>query len=330
MSHLISSITELQEFVRVGNGLAYSSILPSINEVESGELQYYLGTGLLNRLIQVRASQVFEPSEEQLSKYAAMALACLAVYKAGPEIEVNFSENGILRQESANEKSAFGGQVKRFRDAVGTRGYKALDSLVVFLEKNEDDFPLWLDSDYYQDRSSLLIRSVREFQEAGENIKGSAITFQALKPIMKQIQETRIQMALPDGMYQSILADVSAAANAYLLKNYIRPAIAKFTIQEALTTLPVEIDHEGVYINQIDQGDGRTITQAPIHLLEKKSWNLRGLGDYYISRMKEYLNQHASSAIYPLWFGSDHYSETLRAQILRDTLISDDRKIYRV
>lgn len=330
MSHLINTISELQEFVRVGNGLDYKTLLPAINDVESGEIEYYLGADLLEQLIQSRSSQVFGVNEEKLSKEAAMAVGCLAVYKAGPEIEVIISENGILRQESNNEKSAYGGQVKRFRDTVGGRGYKAMDRMVAWLEKNEANFPLWVDSDYYQDRSTLLIRSVSEFEAAGENIKSSALTFQSLKPIMKEIQESRIAMILPEGMYQDVFDNQDEPDNLFLLKNYIRPAIAKLTIEEALTTLPVELDHEGVHINQIvAQGDARTLTSAPIHLIEKKTWSLRGRADYYLSRMKEHLNTQASTNKYPLWFGSDNYAETIKARIIRESLQDEDRKIYR-
>lgn len=330
MSHLINTISELQEFVRVANGLDYKSLLPAINEVESGEMEYYLGTELLEQLIQSRSSGVFGANEEKLSKHAAMAVGCLAVYKAGPEIEVSISENGIFRQESNNEKSAFGGQVKRLRDTVGARGYKALDKMIAWLEKNEADFSLWLDSEYYQDRSTLLIRSVSEFEAAGENIKSSALTFQSLKPIMKEIQESRIAMILPEGMYQDVFDNQNEPDNIFLLRNYIRPAIAKLTIEEALSALPVELDHEGVHINQIaTQGDARTLTSAPIHLIEKKTWSLRGRGEHYLSNMKEYLNTQASTTKYPLWFGSDRYRKTLKAQIEEESIHPSERKIYR-
>ncbi len=332
MANLINSIFQIKEFINVGAGLSIETIRPALNEVEMQELTFYLGTDLLTEMIaQVNSDpQNMTARIYRIRGYVLAACANLAIYKGGPEIEVLINDNGILRQETANEKTAFGGQVKRVLDMAADRGYKSIDSFLRILETNVADYPEWLTSEYYAGRQGLMIRSAQEFEAAGENIKGSALTFQSMRHIIRDIQAQRIAMAINEEMYQDLLDNPTTEPNKLLLEKYIRPALAKLTIEEALKALPVNLDHESVTINQIAlQGDARTKTNAPIHLLEKKAWGLRGRGEFYINMMKEFLNQNASLTAYPLWFNSDNFSITLKARIERDSLPDHERKIYR-
>lgn len=334
MANLVKTIAEVQEYIRVGNGLDIKTLLPSLNEVEMQELTFYLGTDLLAEIVAAKDANTYTPRLAKITPYVLAAHACLAVYKAGPEIEVLVSDNGIMRTETTTEKSAWGGQVKRFRDVAADRGFKAVDAFLLILETYEQDYPEWLESQYYAIKDGLMIRSSVEFEAAGEGIQGSSLTFQALRPIMMDIQEQTISASLPDLLYSEIISQLKAdnlsESNKTLLNKYLRPAIAKLTIEEAITKLPVEVSNAGVSVNQIElAGDSRTSKSADISLMEKKAWGLRGRGGFYLSNMKEYLNQNASASVYPLWFASDNYSKTLKARIAEESLTPTERKIYR-
>jgi len=334
MAHLISNILNVQQYIRVNNGLTYESLLPAINEVEMGDLRYYLGQELLNLIIAENIAGLFTGSNELIAPHVVAACACLAVYHSTEEIEVQVSDSGITRQETNAEKSAFGGQVKRFKDKAGSRGYKAVDNFLALLEDDPEAFPTWSDSQYFADKAGLIIHSAAQFENAGESVRGSSLTFRALIPIMKDIQAQRLSGAFPDGMFQDILDDMSSetpnADYSYILKNYLRPALAKLTIKESLTSLPVNIDHEGIFIDQVAlQGDARTKTSAPISLIEKKAWSVLGSGEFYLSNMKEYINGSASNSKFQTWFDSDFYEETWNDQIKRDSILPEDRRIYR-
>jgi hypothetical protein len=334
MAQLVKTISEVQEYIRVGNGLDIKTLLPSLNEVEMQDLTFYLGTDLLAEIIAAKNANTYTTRLAKIAPYVIAAHACLAVYKAGPEIEVLVSDSGIMRTETSTEKSAWGGQVKRFRDVAADRGFKAVDAFLLILETYEQDYPEWLGSQYYGIKDGLMIRSAVEFEAAGEGIQGSSLTFQALRPIMMDIQEHTISGSLPDLMYSEIMAQLKAdnlsAANKTLLNKYIRPAIAKLTIEQAITSLPVEVSHSGVSVNQIElASDSRTSKQADISLMEKKAWALRGRGGLYLSEMREFLNTNASLGSYPLWFGSQYYSKTLAARIAEESLPFHERKIFR-
>lgn len=334
MAQLVKSISEVQEYIRVGNGLDIKTLLPSLNEVEMQELTFYLGADLLAEIIAAKNANSYTPRLAKIAPYVIAAHACLAVWKAGPEIEVLVSDSGIMRTETNTEKSAWGGQVKRFRDVAADRGFKAIDSFLLILENYEQDYPEWLASAYYATKDGLLIRSAAEFEAAGEGIQGSSLTFQALRPIMMDIQEQSLRFALPDELWQEMLDQLAdddlSEDNKRLLNKYLRPALAKLTIEEAITKLPIHVSNAGVSVDQLElAGDARTSKLADISLMEKKAWSLRGRGGLYLSQMTEYLNTVASATIYPLWFASYKYNKTLKARIEEESLPPHERKIYR-
>ncbi len=334
MPRLVTTIAEVQEYIRVGNGLDIKTITPSLNEVELQELTFYLGTDLLNEIITQKDAASYTSRIEKIAPYVISAHACLAVWKGGPEIEVQVSDNGINRIESDTEKAAYGGQVKRFRDVAADRGFSSIDSFLAILEKYEQDYPEWLESDYYAQKKGLFIRSAVEFESAGESIQGSALTYQALRPTIKDIQEITIKSALPETYFNELLTqldeDSLTADNALILDQYIRPAVAKLTLLDGLSTLPVEISSHGVRVNQLElAGDSRTSKMADLASIEKKAYSLRGRGEYYLNQMKEYLNENASATKYSIWFNSDHYSKTLKAQIEEESIEPSERRIFR-
>ncbi len=334
MAQLVKTIAEVQEYIRVGNGLDIKTLLPALNEVEMQDLVFYLGNDLLAEIIAQKNINTYSPRIAKIAPYVIAAHACLAVWKAGPEIEILVSDNGMLRQETTTEKTAFGGQVKRFRDVAADRGFKAVDQFLAILEKYTQDYPEWLESGYYEQKKGLLIRSAMEFEAAGESLNGSALTFQSLRTIIRDIQEQTIKQVLPDAFFQEILTgldeDDLSEDNKFILNNYLAPAIAKLALEEALTTLPVEISHSGVNVNQLELvSDARTSKTPPLALIEKKAWGLRGRGQFYLSNMKEYLNTHATSTRFPLWFQSEYFNKTLKAQIQEESLLPTERRVYR-
>lgn len=332
MDNLIVTISEVQAYVRVGNGLSIATLTPAINEVHLQEMTYYLGSTLLDLIVAGKASPT--PRIAAILSYCMMAEAALAVYKAGPEIEILVSDTGINRQETDSEKTAYGGQIARFRQVAADRAFAAIDSFLRILETNAVEYPEWTSSQYFQEKKGLFLRSAIEFEAAGESIKRSSLTFQALRPIIRNVQELTIKEAMPAEMYDELLTQVDGGTlspdNKLIFNYYLAPAIAKLTIEEALTTLPVEVGHDGVHINQLElAGDARTSKMADIAMLEKKTWAVRGSGFAYLAKMKDHLNTVARADKYPLWFNSEFYSKSIKAQIEEESIIPSERKIYR-
>src|SRR5690606_37625695 len=99
MPKVIENLSEVQKHVRVGNGLDFKTLIPALNEVEMQDLTFYLGKDLLAEIIAQKQSmpQVYTDRIDLIAEHVTVAAVCLAVYKAGPEIEVLVNESGIMR-----------------------------------------------------------------------------------------------------------------------------------------------------------------------------------------------------------------------------------------
>jgi hypothetical protein len=341
MAKLITTLDEIQQFVKVSNGLSLQSLEPALNEVETDVLEHYLGADLLAEIVaQYDAVKANPDTASYTPRIAAIfpavqrALASLGVYQATNEIEVQVNENGILRNENDREKTAFGGQIARFKETIANRGWASIDRMLQVLEEREIDYPEWLNAAYYIEKETILFPNASEFHKY-ENIKRSPLTFRAFFSYLRDLQEMRIGQALPVAMYQELReqyeADQLSADNKYILQQYIRPALAKFCMYQALQELPVEVDHEGVTVKQLELSgaDSRTRTVATNQFIERKMGQLEGKGSFYMYKLSEYLNEQASSIKYPLWFNSDFYDEPLSKKIADNSLTNDQRNIFR-
>jgi hypothetical protein len=328
MATLITTISELQEYVKVNNGLNIQTVTPGLNEVELQTLVFYLGTPLLDIIKAEHVSQIFTARITAIYPYVRQALANLGVYKATHEIEVQIDDNGILRTETTSQKTAFGGQVARYRETIGNRGYEAIDMVLSIISANEATYPEWNSSAYYAIKNGLLFTSAKDFSQY-ENIKDSALTFQALAGYIKSSLDN-LEGSLPTAIYTNIRSAAPTAENLVLINNYIKVYLSKQAIYQALIELPVVVDHLGVTVNQLQlNNDARTRNSAPNMFIERKMNGLKNDAQAALSRMSEFLNVSATDSVYAYWFGSEFYDEPWATKVANNSLTDEERKIYR-
>jgi hypothetical protein len=326
---IVSTIATISKYIRVSTNLHMSNVEPAINEVEMQDLTFYLGADLVDEVAANIESETPTPRIVPLIPYIEQFISCLALYKAAPEIEVFITDNGILRREGSEDKTAFGGQVERFKELAGNRAYGALENALRILHADSQDYPEWEDSEYRKQSSDLLIKNAADFNYF-ENIKNSPLTYMALLSIMREVQEVQIKNSLPESIFEKLFTEPETPSISKILNEFVKPAIAKLTIADALISLPVDVDHMGVRVNQlglISTGDNRTKSTAPNLFIEKKLYVIKGMGKMYLYKMADFLNTNATD--YPEWVQSDFFEEPLKARFEKNKLLPEERKIYR-
>lgn len=328
MATLITTIAQLKQYVKVNEGTNIITVTPGLNEVELQTLVFYLGNDLLQIIKDEHVAQTFTARITAIYPYVLQALANLGVYNAVAEIEVQVSDNGINRVESGTEKTAFGGQVVRYKETLGNRGWAAIDDLLGILSANEVDYPEWNTSAYYAIKDGLIFTSAKDFSQY-ENINNSALTFQALAGYIKSAIGS-LEDSLPAAMYDNIVSAAPTAENVVIRDKYIKPYLAKITLYSALIELPVNIDHQGVTVNQVElNADSRTKKTASNMFIERKMSSLKSEAASALGRMAEFLNSNASDSAYTDWFESEYFDEPFAAKVAANQIDESERKIYR-
>lgn len=332
MAKLVKTLQEIQKYANVNDGLDLEAVDPSMTILEEDDLAYFIGDDLVGELEASYGTDLdsMNPRIKAIFPLVQRFVVCVGLYNAITEIEVQISGDGITRKESNDTKSAFGGQVVRLKETFGNRGYSALDKVLNLLEKYEQDYPEWQTSDYYADKSGLIIKSVSDFHQIGK----SPLSFMKLWPLIRDVQRIQISEAMPKEFFQLITDEIDSDSlsedNKILVNDYLKPAIASFTTEQALIELPVQVDSSGnISMPYLDSGDGRKRSVANEAMITRKLMNVRGKGHYYLEKMKEFLNSNSSAGRFALWFGSENYSKPLSEIISENSMDSSERKIYR-
>lgn len=257
---LFKTIDELRDFVGGGANLSVDVALLAPVSVDAAErfIVPFLGSEEFALLLEEYQADALRPEREALLPHVQRALANLTIYEASKVWTVQFSNAGILRSESDGNgmKTAFRYQESEFRAAHLAAGLEALETLLLFLEKNRADYQLWADSDEGLRHRSLFLNTARDFRNHYD-FGIDAQHFQTLRPIIREAQKA-MEFWLPKALF----ADWQAKLLAGTFGQTITPTAnaektAKLFLQGALANLAVSL---AVRRQMVQLARGRVLT----------------------------------------------------------------------
>ncbi len=311
---LFKTIDELRKYVAISLASDFSVISPFIAYCELRYIIPLIGKEQYDELNEAYNAEEPELSDEQtalLEKLQA-ALANLSYLESYDELQLQISDNGIRIISDGTYKQAFQWQITNLKSSNIRRGFAYMDEVLAYLEANKDTFTLWADSDAYTQSKQFLINTTDDFNSY-VNISASRKTFMALWPLMKKVElffiVTRIGKDLYDEIKAEILEDNVSDDNKILL-DYLKPAIAHFTVARAVIELPMEITSTGFFIDSIKAGSDSYLERTPgdVKLLSEKKSLLEQDAEGYMRQLITYLDANASEDKYAAYFDSTYYT----------------------
>jgi hypothetical protein len=106
---------------------------------------------------------------------------------------------------------------------------------------------------------------------------------------------------------EAVQAETETEEHKKLLATFIRPALAKLVIADACSSLAVEINGQGILVNQLKQ-EGKEQLTASQTLINSKRVFAERKGKYYLNKLREFLNENASGSAYATYFTSANYT----------------------
>lgn len=286
-------IDTLQKSLAVNCSFSVESIEPSI---ELAALQYitpYIGDALYNDLITATAGTALTASNR-----VRRALANFAAYLHKDQGAVQWSDAGILRREGENYKSAYKYQEQNLQKSLHRQGWLWMELLLIYLENNEVDFPLWSQEGKAKNRA-LLINTATRFQEF-VRISGGRELYEYLRPIIKDVECFAISPCIGSALYseikEQILTKTLSPANERLLP-YLQAPTAYYTKARAIElglaqyTLSglVSIEQQGAdYKNQEKAVHGVTASASIIFNDDMGNRHLAKLVDFLTKNIEDY------------------------------------------
>ncbi len=309
---LFSNIQEIKKHTEVG-AISFAALTKSIRLAEIQYIKPVIGTALYNTLTTAYAASPATPLSAPFEKLLFLireALGPLASYIYIPKAEVQLTDAGALRAETANNKSAFQYQVNNQRAQLFTEGIMMTEELLAFLETNKADYTDWTGSNEFKKYRSLFIKTAGEF----DLLFSSATPYRNyyfMRSVMSDVEELLIKKAIGTPQYTALktkdaLANPGFTDEEMELLRLLKHSIAHYTVSKAIPRLAVTMDAQGITVmttsaHGTDDALGKK-TAAADNQLSQLQRQSETDGGTWLGEALDYLKATASNTVFVPWY----------------------------
>lgn len=253
---------QISPFVPVSASLSWQKMQAPIESVEQQFLLPLLGEQMMQRL-GVLADNMPDGDllAPQLVQIARRAVANLSFWHNFDALNLRISDQGFQRQGSADWQGAYKYQEDRLRSGFKNAGFNALDYLLDFVEDHIDEYPEYMSSPCYDDRSKAIVRSAREANHY-VFINSSHIVFMRLRGEFPTVEEYDLCSVLGDELYRRLRRWLSGnedfpSEQCVCTLEQLRLACADFVVKKAAARLLRQtgsLTERGLYFGATESG----------------------------------------------------------------------------
>lgn len=317
---LIRTIDQFRAYVIVNYGTNLENLGPDMRVAERQRIRPTLGPALYNDLSALSdddlAAALADPADVRggLLRLVQEAVANLAALEYLVLNQVQISNSGVHIFSDAGKKTAFQWQIKDLQGYFRRKGYNALEEVLTYLEQHVADFPGWASSSAATEARALFINSAGEFS-THYDIAGSRLTYNALLATLRKVERFRIKAVLGPEYFEAIkaqlLAGVLSVDDAYVLDEYVRPALAHLVVAKAVPEVGIGFNGAALELNvyRFDDANQKEADASIDMLLAKKVAQAEADGQVYLTDLRRYLNRQASATRYATYFTSSSYTD---------------------
>ena len=314
----LSNTAQIQESVSITAASKFEKLSPDLLRVETNVVKKYLGTILYTYCVEQyefankNLNNVTDPFAKQIIEYSRVVMIGLGLFQYSAIHGIQIGDAGYQMVSTDTHKQAFQWMKMEARGYLVQIGYTALDDLLSYIENNyQSNWPDWPATPERELGFKFLISTANVFNEF-VNIGNSCLTYRALQPVMKKVEDFVIKNALGSDFWTDIKTSQKNDADKYDgFISDLKAAIACFTMQRALNELALQTLPTGFLLN-FQQLAGvsdaqKTFTAADKQAKQDLIDTFYQDGNNYLKNVIDYLNENASSVLYPIWFNSTKY-----------------------
>lgn len=317
---LITSIEILATYIAMDENMDFDPIADKFELAEYTYLKPLIGS-FLNTLDELDSSSGASIELNKVLKLAQAAVAYFGMYKAVPNMNIRITGNGFTVNNSTNQAPASQWRVDQLRADFLQNGYDSLDAMLAYMEENAAKLEAWKDSEARKALLSYIIPDPLVF-DSKVKISASRITYEAMRALMVDVQETKIKGILTEDLYtelQTKMQGSNVKDDHLTLFKKLQPAVAHLTIAAALQTLPLRISMQSLVLDVMLSENFKKAedlsTQQP--LLRGKMRHHRKLGEQYLAIAHNWLLENTSKfEAYELDEDSEAWENTVDTKVI--------------
>ncbi len=333
MARLFKTIDEIKEFCPMIGSSDFINFAPFIDQAERDFIKPYIGKELYDDIVAAYNTEEGSGSGTSISAEQTLlllkiqsALAFYMEYLWIPSGQVSIGDSGIRVSVTETNKPAFAWQIKDLRRECLRMAGSAMDDLLLFLEENKIDYPLWTESEAYLNYKSTFIASAKEFTKYFAALGNSRMNFLAIYPTIQRIEEFIIQSELGKTFYDELKAEFQLAeqgsgisiseANIPVII-FIKKTVAQLTMAQAIRELSAQIDERGII--QINNSANSQVVDAVQNAIDttisKLETGCERDGRAYLLLLKNFLKDNIDN--YPTYKASTSYDSNTTNQAFK-------------
>lgn len=305
MSTILTTITQMQA---AGLDLDKNSKIevfnPHIDASERNYLLPVLGKAFYDLLIADLATVTPAETTIALLPYLRKPITWNSYYLFFKKPIGSLSHSGFYKKTFDNSIAPTKYEIEKLQDQLICNADKAIDELILFLLENEENYPDWSKSDFYEQVGGSIIPTAQVFDEYVK-INCSGRVFARLKQYRIRAERS-LQRVLCTDLYNKVITEIKSniSPEINLLMPYLRACVAFETMATGIRMLNFNYLENGIYIFSASITQDKTaISTAEVKMLSDQ-WKI----DYDFARNEliAYLNDNIAD--YPEYENSACYS----------------------
>lgn len=310
---LFTTTAQIREFFPLEKNMDFNVLKPFLQTAEDTYIKRILGQDQLANLQAAFDANSYTTAQTNLLKEVRKPLALMAMYLAVPNINLRWSDMGLMKSLSNDFENASGGEVYFARTQLLIDGYRGLDNLYRFLETNKATYTIWAGSSAYSEYSGYLLTNAEAF---GKHVKEAENRwlFVHLVPEMDMVQELRIKPALGDDFFTELVELTNPSDEETILLGWLQKATALFTYAQALNNPQVREMLRITNAQTADELSRKSTTESNLAAVyAQRADDLNNAAGALMAKAVKYLNANASGSVFATYYNSELYVDPTTA-----------------
>lgn len=328
---LVENIDHIKEFLPTNVTIDFNVFKPFCYDAEIGFIQKILGAEQYQTLDDYAEDKSNEYFDFAL-KMSRKAIVHLAFYLGFDILSISISDSGFHRIESEQSKSLWNYQERNIKGYFVDRGFEALEALMAYLEKNEAEFPDWVDDpEAYSIVNESFINTAVEFTNHYSPLKNSRLVFLKWKSAMQFAEDTNLKSVLGDDLFDKIKelikdGDIKELINVDY-KNilpYIRKALVYWTVYHGIKELGINYSDRGAFFQSTSASGSNMISEKDLSDsdIEYQKQIVHERAIIYNNELVRYLNSNIEKL--------PEYADFINSKVYESQSLDNvDKKTYR-
>ncbi|WP_439557700.1 DUF6712 family protein, partial [Dyadobacter sp.] len=304
---LINSISQIRAVIgeAIRKEGTFEILKPSLVDVEENLIPSLIGSAQL-----AEVAGAVDGKKAALKKLIEAAIVWNGYAEGWYSGFYEFSATGVKKQDLKDTTSLFRYQEEAVRKDILQKADKSIETLMLYLEANLADFPLYKGSPEFAQNFAYLISTPTALQRALPEIAKSFRMYNVLRAYMPRVEKKTVRSATGQALFDVLKEKIRQAdqLDSYYLEllELCQDYAAAATLLEALPWISVQFSPSGIRILSVFNNlqDEKPISDPQI------AW-LKGIllqrVDQTKTDLRMYLNGTASATVFPEYFNSELY-----------------------